>query len=198
MNNYSIRKEKIALRNSILEKRDTQGIAQIQEKSQSIKDRLFELKEFKNAKNIMFFVSFRSEVMTDFMIKEALNIGKKIIVPRAEKHTKALDLFYLNDFYTDLTFGAYGILEPKPDQCKHAKKSDVDIIIVPGSVFSEKGDRLGYGAGYYDRFFKNIPSVIPKIALAFELQFVDNVPVGDDDVSMDIIVTEKRTIICKK
>jgi 5-formyltetrahydrofolate cyclo-ligase len=198
MATYSIRKEKIALRKKILSKRNSLTIAEIKEKSLKIKSSLFNLKEFKEADNIMFFVSFRSEVMTDFMIKEALDLGKKVIVPRVNKRTTSLQISYIDDFNTDLTFGAYGILEPKSDQCQRAKKNDVDIVIVPGAAFSVEGNRVGYGLGYYDRFFDNLNKDVSKIALAFELQIVKKVPTSKYDVTMDMIITEERGIRCNK
>ncbi|MFC1855398.1 5-formyltetrahydrofolate cyclo-ligase [Thermodesulfobacteriota bacterium] len=197
MPSYSTRKDKINLRKEILEKRDSLNIAEIKDKSFDIKKKLFNLKEFKEATNIMFYVSFRSEVMTDFMIKEALEIGKKVIAPKSDKSKLNLKIYYLTDFYTELTFGTYGILEPMADKCARAKKDDIDIVIVPGAAFSEAGDRIGYGAGYYDRFFEHLPASTPKIALSYELQLVEKVPSAENDVKMDMIITEERGIRCK-
>lgn len=194
---YDIRKSKINLRNTILDKRNMLSIAEIQEKSLAIKEALFDLSAFKEAHTVMFFVSFRSEVMTDFMIKEALALGKKVAAPRSVKHTSTLQTYYLNDFYTDLSFGAYGILEPKSDRCKRADTGDIDMVIVPGSAFTRSGDRVGYGAGYYDRFFGSLPEKALKVALAFELQIVDDISVSETDVKVDMIITEEGIIRCK-
>ena len=146
----------------------------------------------------MFFVSFRSEVMTDFMIKEALTIQKNVVVPLSEKHSHKLKIFYINDFNTDLTVGTYGILEPKTDQCKIAKKSELDIIIIPGAAFTITGDRVGYGSGYYDRFLKDVSNSILKIALAYEHQIVPSIPTSEDDVRVDMVITEERIINCNE
>jgi 5-formyltetrahydrofolate cyclo-ligase len=194
----SIRKKKSTLREEILNKRDSLDIAETKSKSTAIKEILFNLKEFKDANNIMLFVSFRSEVMTDIIIKEALALGKNVTIPLVEKSTVNLKLFYINDFNADLSFGAYGILEPKTDHCKRAKKNDLDIVIIPGAAFSKKGDRIGYGVGYYDRFLESLPDNVTKIALAFELQIVDDVPTGEKDVKVDMIITEGQCIRCNE
>jgi len=194
--NFDTRKAKISLRRKLLDKRDSLSIAEIKDKSFDIKNTLFGLKEFKEAKTIMFFVSFRSEVMTDFMIREALDLGKNVVVPKVVKHSRSIQIYSVKDFYTDLSFGAYGILEPRSDVCKRAKKSDVDIVIVPGAGFTKEGDRIGYGSGYYDRFFESLPKSSLKIALAFELQIIKDIPTNEDDVPVDMIITEKSGIRC--
>ena len=192
-----LRKEKSELRKSVLEKRDSLDISELQSKSQRIMENLFGMESFQKAESIMFFVSFRSEVMTDFMIRETLKMGKNVIAPRTETKAKDLQISFIVDFNSDLTIGAYGILEPRQDSCKRAKASDVDLVIVPGSVFAENGDRIGYGAGYYDRFLGKLKNGTKKIALAFDLQIIDSVPSNNKDVKLDYIVTETRVITCK-
>jgi 5-formyltetrahydrofolate cyclo-ligase len=179
----NLKRTKDELRKEVLDKRGLFSIADIKDKSLKIKEAFFNLKEFKAAKNIMFFVSFRSEVMTDFMIKEALAIEKNVIVPLSEKYSYKLKIFYINDFNADLTVGAYGILEPK--------------AVIPGAAFTKNGDRIGYGSGFYDRFLEGLPKNVLKIALTFEQQIVPSIPTSEEDVKMDMIITEKRVINCK-
>lgn len=192
-----IKKEKTALRKEILKKRDSLSVDEAESKSLAIKNALFDLKEYKDAKNVMLFVSFRSEVLTYSMIREALADGKNISLPLVEKPHFKLRTYFIKDFNTDLEVGAYDILEPKVGRCRRAKKDEIDIVILPGSAFTKKGDRLGYGAGYYDRFLDGLPETTKKIALSFDLQIVDDLPVDENDVSMDMIITESRVINCK-
>ncbi|MBE0584168.1 MAG: 5-formyltetrahydrofolate cyclo-ligase, partial [Desulfofustis sp.] len=70
---------------------------------------------------------------------------------------------------------------------------DLDLIILPGSVFDRRGGRFGYGGGYYDRLLAQVPNAT-RIALAFELQVVDRLPLADHDELLDRIVTEQRII----
>ncbi len=191
-----IRKVKVSLRKNILDERDSLSLEKLKAKSLSIKKVLFDLAVYKNANNIMYYVSFRSEVMTDSAIKETLAKNKNIIIPRVVKHLRLIKTFSIKDFNNDLTIGEYGILEPKPMQCARAKTDEIDIVLVPGSAFSVEGDRLGYGAGYYDRFLSKLPDRVKKIALAFDLQIVQNIPTEATDIKMDMIITEKRVIDC--
>ena len=120
------------------------------EKSKIIKEKLFSLEEYKNAKTVMFYVSFGSEVYTHEMIQEVL--GKKIVIV-----PKIIDFEIITceikDF-SELESGKYRILEPK-DNNKEFNMREIDIIIVPGAAFDKEGNRIGYGKGYYDRLLKN-------------------------------------------
>jgi len=74
----------------------------------------------------------------------------------------------------------------------------MDLLVVPGSVFDEVGNRIGQGIGFFDRLLSQIRGRIPIVALAFEVQIVSDVPVSKKDVPVDLIVTEKRVIRCSK
>ena len=95
----------------------------------------------------------------------------------------------LNDI-ANLELDDIGILTPKSNEILSEK---VDITITPGIGFTKKGGRLGYGRGYYDRWF-SINEVKTKIGIAFEEQVVMNLPLEKTDVNMDIIITEKEII----
>lgn len=98
----------------------------------------------------------------------------------------------------ELESGYGGIKEPKEIfRASCDRKSDlgqIDLVIVPGLAFDRKGNRLGRGKGYYDRFLRRVSSKTLKIALAFECQIFEAIPHGPDDVPMDLIVTEDRVI----
>jgi len=70
----------------------------------------------------------------------------------------------------------------------------LDLVIVPGVAFDRKGHRLGFGAGYYDRFLPKLRPGVKKIAVAFEVQLVDSVPAEEHDIRMDAILTEEQLI----
>ena len=161
-------------------------------KSREIEERLFSLPEFKSARAILFFVSFRSEVETVPMIRRVLDEGKRVALPKVKG--KGLELFEINNFDKDVSPGAWGILEPC--EIAPAKLDDMDIIIVPGAAFDERGNRLGYGAGFYDKLLFEFKK--PTVAIAFEQQIVQNVPADLHDVPVQKIVTEKRIITAAK
>ena len=96
----------------------------------------------------------------------------------------------------DLFPGFKGIREPDPDSLRQLSADDLDLIIVPGVAFDSSGNRLGMGKGYYDRFLKHLRPSALKIALAFENQIVASIPWDDNDIKMDMIITEERVIYC--
>ncbi len=136
----------------------------------------------------MFFASFRSEVDTVPMIRQALQSGKRIILPKVKN--KALELFEIADFDADVVPGAWGI--PEPQSGTPGRLEDVDLMVVPGAAFDEQGNRIGYGAGYYDKLLPSFKG--PTVALAFEEQIVRYIPVETHDIPVGKIVTEKRVI----
>ena len=184
------------LREEMLGLRDSLSEAEIARRSVLIGRLLFELPEFRRAGAVMFYVSFRSEVRTQEMIQAALELGKKIIVPAVSSDRQALEPFFV-DGLDQLAPGAYGILEPK-DRERRAALEDIDLIAVPGCAFDPEGYRLGYGGGYYDRFLSTRQTAT-AVGLAFELQIIPDVPrTQNHDIPVDLIVTEKRVIDCRR
>jgi 5-formyltetrahydrofolate cyclo-ligase len=165
------------------------------EKSKKIKSKLFSLNEFKQASTILFYVSYDNEVYTHDMIKELLTIKKNIVVPIACKKNRSLILSKLEN-WDDLSVGSYNILEPKKDRINKINLDSIDLIIVPGVGFDEKGNRIGHGKGYYDKLLKKSKQVT-SIGLSFECQILKNIPTGIYDIPVNIIVTEKRIISCQ-
>ena len=179
------------LKESILEKRNSLSEEEILVKSSQIKNNLFNLSQYKKSKTIMFFVSFKNEVDTHEMVKEALR-NKTIVVPKVAHHE--IEPSVIIDF-DNLITGKFGVLEPI--ETMNIANKNIDLILVPGIVFDENGHRIGYGSGFYDKFLAKVPKAI-KIGLAFDFQVVDKIPREMHDVLVDMIVTEKRVVECRK
>jgi 5-formyltetrahydrofolate cyclo-ligase len=94
----------------------------------------------------------------------------------------------------ELTPGYMGIPEPPQMDERLAGIDDADLVVIPGAGFDFAGNRLGYGAGYYDSLLSQRKKKIPVIALAYEEQIVDSIPAEQHDVKVDMIVTDKRVI----
>ena len=180
------------LRKQILTARDRLSPEERAAKSRMIAERLFALPEFTSANVVMFFSSFRSEVETGPMIRLALSTGKRVILPKV--NGKELALYEIRDFDRDVVPGAWGI--PEPANAMTARLDDVDLVIMPGAAFDEQGNRVGYGAGFYDKLLSAFHKT--TIALAFEAQIVPHVPADPHDVPMNKIVTETRTITAQR
>jgi 5-formyltetrahydrofolate cyclo-ligase len=179
---------KKVLRKQVLESRSNLSFEERKRKSREVGQRLFSLPEFHEAKTILFFASFRSEVETGDMIRRALRMGKRVVLPKVKG--KELALFRITDFDKDVAPGAWDI--PEPAKGTPSELQDIDLIIVPGAAFDEQGNRLGYGAGFYDKLLSDYRKT--TIALAFEVQIVPAVPADEHDIPIQKIVTEKRII----
>ena len=136
----------------------------------------------------MFFVTFGSEIHTLPMIERALMEGKRIAAPRAERSTRSLVPAEITDPGRDLAPGAHRILEPAP-HCPTVEPCLLDAVIVPAAAWAEDGYRLGYGAGYYDRFLSRNPRAV-RIGLGLEVQVVPCVPHDAHDLPVDLLVTD--------
>ncbi|TDX47995.1 5-formyltetrahydrofolate cyclo-ligase [Orenia marismortui] len=167
----------------------------IEEKSIEVKNKLFALEEFDSAQSIMLYVAFRNEVRTETMIKDCLDMGKKVIVPVTDIDNRELYLSELKDYDLELTQGSYGILEPESNYIRIVDLSEVDLVVLPGLAFDKRGNRLGYGGGYYDKLLaKN--SNLTKIAICFDFQIIANVVFDNHDIKMDKIISEEQVIVC--
>lgn len=154
------------------------------------------LPEYAVAETVMFYVDVRSEVRTRTDLELALQSAKQIVVPWCNDEGE-LELFRLGSM-DELELGMYRILEPRSDLRglpeKQISVEALDLIMVPGVGFDARGARMGHGKGYYDKLLENARPDTPLIALAFECQLFDEIPVAEHDVFMDRIVTEDRVI----
>jgi 5-formyltetrahydrofolate cyclo-ligase len=164
------------------------------EKSNQIKKRFFETKNFNQSLAILFYISYDNEVNTHDMIKECISNGKHVIVPVTDKENRRLIPSKLES-WGDLNRGAYGILEPRREHIKEVSLDEIDLIVIPGVAFDKHGYRIGHGMGYYDRLLLSSTKAI-HVGLSFEFQLVDEIPMEDHDIEVDKIVTEKRIIDC--
>ncbi len=144
---------------------------------------------------VMIYVSKPLEVDTREVIRVLLSQKKRIIVPIIEKETRNLRLSYLEGM-ADLVESTFSVPEPVGNE-HPAEARDVTSVIVPLLAFDRKGHRLGYGAGYSDRFLSANPH-LRIIGLAFSCLEAGSVPADDHDIGMDIVVTENGIIRCRQ
>lgn len=188
---------KKTLRQKMLQKRSHLTIDEINIRSKTISNSLYETEYYKNAETIMTFLSFQSEVNTRYIVEDSIGLGKSIVVPITIPETKELKISKLFD-YSELEIGHYNILTPKKEFLRFTDPRTIDLILVPGLIFAKDGYRIGYGGGYYDRFLSKLDPSVTKIGIGFDLQVQDKVPTDKYDVPVDFILTEKRLIKIKK
>jgi 5-formyltetrahydrofolate cyclo-ligase len=127
------------------------------------------------------------------MIEESLKMGKAVFVPKVDKMRHRLRVYEIRDI-RELSPGYMGIPEPSLPDDRLRELKNVALVIVPGVCFDRSGNRLGYGAGYYDILLSHIKENVPFVALAYEEQLVDTIPDEGHDVRVDMIVTDGQII----
>ena len=164
--------------------------------SSSIARKVLLLEELVRGRTIFIYVDFRSEVETRFLIDELFKREKRVVAPVTLVKEKRLLPVEIRDLEKDLVPGYCLIPEPRVAirMSRRVVASEIEIILLPGSVFDEGGGRLGYGGGYYDRFMAYEAPRARRIGLAFELQVVDSLALQPHDQKVDLVVTEKRII----
>lgn len=186
----ALRERKDALRKQAHASRNAQENKD--ELSRRIVGAFMALPEYATAETVMFYIDVRSEVRTRHDLELALQSGKTIVVPWCNADGE-LELFKL-DSMDELEIGMYKILEPRAELRGLAEKQVnvelLDLIMVPGVGFDRRGARTGHGKGYYDKLLQHARSNTPLVALAFECQMFDEIPMADHDIFMDKIITE--------
>ena len=144
-------------------------------------------------RSILFiYCSYRSEVATGEIVRCAIEQGKTVCVPLTVPATRQLQAIAIRDPRTDLAPGYKGIPEPNgfPSNSP-VLPGCIEVAIIPGVGFDRRGHRLGYGAGYYDRFLALEAPQALRIGLAYSCQVVAELPAEPHDVPMDMLITEE-------
>lgn len=190
--NRKIDSSKKIIRKNIQNIRDSMACQSRLSGSRSIAGKLMGLQCYKASKEILTYYPFRSEIDTTIIIRNALKQKKKVILPKV--NGKKLDLYYIKDLENDLGPGSFDIMEPIPSKCTIASYKNIDIALVPGVGFDRNFNRLGYGGGFYDKLLEGLPAETPRIALAFNIQLIEKIPIMAHDLKVDIIITEKEIL----
>jgi 5-formyltetrahydrofolate cyclo-ligase len=189
-----LKDKKQDLRKKIEKKLNSLSRENIRKKLNRIENQLFEFANFQEAQVTLFYISQPNEVETRQLLKRCKQESKGIVLPLFNSSPNGVQLFKVFDMNSDLKPGPGNVLEPDPERCKPVNIGDIDIAIIPGIAFDEKGARLGDGSGKYDRFIPKLPITARKVAVALEEQIASSVPMESHDKYVDIIITDKRII----
>jgi len=181
---------KSEIRKQVLARRGALTPAERRALSERITPRLLALESYRAARCVMAYVSFGGEFETAGFVSDALANGKKLVLPRAERGSRALRLLEVRDPERELAPGVWGIREPRPELCPEAAPETIDFVLVPGVAFTARCERLGYGGGFYDRLIRAFARRPPLVAAAFSVQIVPELPVSERDEKVDLVVTE--------
>jgi len=169
----------------------SQKVSERRQRSKAIHKKLFINECFLRSKCVMLYVSKGTgEVETGPIIKKALKMGKKVVLPVTLVRDRGIKPVYLRDI-NSLEKGPYGIYEPRGSlNKKPAALKDIDLVIVPGVAFDKKNNRVGRGKGYYDNFLKRFPKDRPNIGLGFRFQLLNKVPATKKDIPLASVITD--------
>lgn len=209
------------IRKRLLERRKALSMEKVIEKSTALFKQLCTLKEYDNAKVVLVYMDYKNEVMTGEFIKRCKLDGKRVALPKVEVNNamsaankelleiekvltdtnkvmsavdKVLSIYEINEVEKDTIPGFKGIPEPDSDILNRLDPKKIDLVIIPGVGFDFNKHRIGYGAGYYDRFLPKLRPDCIKAGVAYSFQLVDKIPTGRYDMPMDIIITEDMII----
>ncbi|MBL7179498.1 MAG: 5-formyltetrahydrofolate cyclo-ligase [Pseudomonadota bacterium] len=189
-----IRETKEEIRNDIAKRLAALSDSEVKAKTRQIENRLFEFANFLEANIGLLYINTASEVNSQQIIKRCFDYNKIVILPAFDTDTYKMKLMKVDNLDTDLKLGPRGILEPDENRCNVVPIECIDIAIIPGVAFDEKGGRIGSGEGYYDRLIPKLSITTRKVALAFENQIIRQIQMESHDKHVDIIITEKRII----
>ncbi len=160
-----------------------------------IRERFLRLREYEECRALLCYVSLPIEVDTIALIGRALQDGKIVAVPRCVPGTREMEFYRIRSL-EDLAPQAFGVLEPVPERCELFLDWEGSACVVPALAYDLSGYRLGYGAGYYDRFLSKYPG--KKIGLTYEKNLLKHLWHGRYDVAVDIVVHEQALCICTR
>jgi 5-formyltetrahydrofolate cyclo-ligase len=190
----TVKEQKKALRAELMAWREHLTPAFRQEASRKLLARLYAEPAFQQAKVVFAYASMAEEVQLDDLLKTCLTQGKRVCIPDIVSKGVMVAV-ELHDM-ADLETGKFGIRSLHSDVVSVVSPEDIDLVIVPGAAFTPAGARLGLGGGYYDRYLPKLTQA-RRVALIFDGQVVDDVPVEEHDQFVDELVTEQRSIVCQ-
>ncbi len=143
----------------------------------------------------MLFASLPDEFSTRVLIAQALKDGKTVALPRTAARSGEILPMRLRE-PSGLVLGTYHI--PEPADGEPIALKELQFVLVPGRAFDDKGNRLGRGRGYYDRFLSRLPAGTVKCGAGYDCQLLDEVPTKAGDVPVDLVVTEAGVVYASR
>jgi 5-formyltetrahydrofolate cyclo-ligase len=164
-----------------------------QEAATSLWTQLKEESFFQKAERVAAFCSVGTEIDTMPLLEGILKSSKKLYLPKTDKTKTLIEFHPVHDLKT-LKSGPFDILEPPAGTA--LPPEEIDLILVPGLAFDNRGHRLGYGQGYYDRFLKLLRPECFTLGVAYSFQIIDKTPDIEHDIPVNAVLTEKYLLLC--
>jgi 5-formyltetrahydrofolate cyclo-ligase len=194
VNSSQLKRAKRRVRREVLAARDAIPATRRGRLSERIAERFVRLPELAGARAAMAFWSFGSEVATEPLIRALLGMDIVVALPRIAAGDLEARTWRPGEPVTDTSFGAR-----EPAGGTLMDPEEIDAIATPAVAFDRSGRRVGYGGGFYDRFFQATRPDALRVGVAFSVQLVDgDLPGGTFDARVDAIVTETETVRCHR
>ncbi len=184
-----MREEKLRLRKQIIEHMNSLSKERYTTLSEQIACSLYAQKEWAEAKTIGITLSMENEVNTYPIIEKAWEEGKKVVVPKCNKETRTMSFRQISNF-DQLETVYMNLREPIPALTEEVNADEIDLQIVPGVAYTERGERIGYGGGYYDRYLMHYKG--KTLSLAYSFQMVDHIPIEPFDKNIEKLLQKKE------
>ena len=174
--------DKTSLRRMIREQKKAMTEEEIVLRSEKLAEKFFASELYRNAKTVYGYLPYNQEVRTVPMLEQALRDGKQVAVPKVYGDTMR---FICMADLSKTEKSEMGIPEPIADG--PVADDETALVLMPGLAFTEKGDRMGYGGGFYDRFLSDEPNH-PTLALCYDFQMLPSLPTEEFDVPVDVVL----------
>ncbi|OJF92921.1 5-formyltetrahydrofolate cyclo-ligase [Alkalibacterium sp. 20] len=176
------------LRKGMLISLEKIGLIERKKAEKAMHEHLFESSLWKQAQSIGVTLSTKKEWDTKTIIERAWIEGKRVCIPKAIHQTRALHFYEITSFL-QVERGYFDLLEPVVSETKRVDEATIDLMIVPGLIFTRSGHRIGFGGGYYDRFLKHFEKA--TVSLLHSNQLIDSFPVENHDIPVRYLFTEE-------
>lgn len=186
--------DKVELRRQLQNRLLSMPDQQRQDKSRKACRNLIATERFQEASTVMLFLSLPHEVDTSEAILHAWQLGKTVAVPRISWQQRHMIPVGISSLETGFTTGTLGLRNPVDGV--PIPFGQIDLVISPALGYDRRGNRLGRGRAFYDRFFANEALTASRCGLAFIEQVVDSIPVAEGDQPVDFLVTDEGIIGC--
>ena len=184
--------DKKTIRQDVYQKRNHLSAEWVEEKSRCIFQRLEKYLNLWEERSLVqpqiyIYASYQNEVDTWSFIRKCLENKRTVALPRVHEDRIHMDFYYIESL-DDIEEGYKKIPQPKLS-CQKAVDTTAAIMIQPGVAFDRKGNRIGYGKGFYDRYLKG-KEFLKRVAIAFEFQMYDEIQPGVFDIPVEMVITE--------
>lgn len=194
---YQIKEQKNALRKSFSERRSAIDREYKNKLDSKIINRFMSLASYRYADTILLYYPVKGEIDVRPIISASLASGKRVALPRCEDKGSVMNFHYINS-PEELEIGRFGLMEPslQSEMFEPEKQVGQCVVVIPALAYDKRGYRIGYGKGFYDRYFSTYG--ISRVGLIYSQFLVNELPHGKYDISVDILVSEKEVRVVDK